>query len=89
MPKTTKTKRVSSLRAKYKQTGGSLAMAWVLMKQRKRRSQKQKKSQQKHLKKTEPSVPQFQITKGDVTDVKFIGHTGQKNWIGVMTCNCP
>ena len=78
MPKTKKTKRVSSLRAKYKQTGGSLVMAWVLMKQRKRRSQKQKKSKQKHLKKTGPSVPQL-----------FIGHTGQKNWIGVMTCNCP
>ena len=75
MPKTKKTKRAPSLRARYKQTGGSLAMAWVLMKKKKRSSRKQKKSQ--------PSVPQFQITKGDLTDVQFIGPTGQKNWIGV------
>ena len=42
MPKTKNTKRVSSLRSKYKQTGGSLAMAWVLD-ERRRKSRKAKK----------------------------------------------
>ena len=80
MPKIMKTKRVSSLRARYKQTGGSLAMAWVHRKCKcKCHCQKKKKTQ----KKNKTLLKKFQIMKGSVTDVKFIGFSGQKDWIGV------
>ena len=88
MPKTKTTKRisprgsrrVSSLRSKYNQTGGSLAMAWVLD-ERKRKSQKpRRKSRQKPQ---QTLTGDFKITEGHLTDVKFVGPTGLKDWMGV------
>ena len=74
-----KTRRVSSLRAKYKQTGGNLALALALTKCKchcQPTLAVKRKQKKKTLPKKLPTVQkEFQIMKGSVTDVKFIGHT--------------